>query len=197
MSSAHKIDASQENPIDYYLLLLCEKVAPAFKAMRFTPNQITVIGTIFGLLSAYFIYKNNPWAAIALLWISYFFDCLDGYYARRYDMCTKMGDYFDHIRDVLINVLIVALLFKNLDNKHRLILSVILVLSVVLMSAHLGCQEKNSNKTECNDSLSFTKILCPNKEAIRYTRFFGCGTYNLIILSSLIYYACKNKNPTF
>jgi phosphatidylglycerophosphate synthase len=194
--SANKIHSDFENPIDYYLLLLCEKVAPAFKSVHFTPNQITVIGTVFGLLAGYYIWKQKPFLAVAMLWISYFFDCLDGYYARRYDMCSKFGDYFDHIRDVTVNILIIFLLYRKLDTKTRVIISVILVVSVMLMMTHLGCQERNSNKTECNDSLQFLQKLCPDRSMIKWTRFFGCGTYNLLVLSGLIIYSCYAQSQS-
>jgi phosphatidylglycerophosphate synthase len=162
--------------------------------MHFTPNQITVIGTIFGLLAGYYIWKNKPILAVSMLWISYFFDCLDGYYARKYDMCSKFGDYFDHVRDVIVNILIIWLMYRKIDMKKRIIITVILAVSVFLMVMHLGCQEKNSNKTECNDSLKITQKLCPKPAMIRWTRFFGCGTYNMIVLTGLIVYTCHLRN---
>ena len=187
-----KIHSNMENPIDIYLLRICEKVAPTFKKFKFTPNEITVIGTIFGVIGCYFIWKNKPIIAILLLWISYFFDCLDGYYARRYNMCTKLGDYFDHIRDILLHILITSLLYMKLKTvQQRCVFISIVVVFIFLMTMHLGCQEKNSGNKDFNDSLKVTEVLCPNPDYIKYTRFFGCGTYNIVIIAFLIYYICN------
>lgn len=69
----------------------------------------------------------------------------------------------------------------------------ILIVVFFLMLRHLGCQEKYYDKDE-SDTLNFTKKLCPidkNKnveDKLRYTRYFGCGTFNLVLALCVIYY---------
>ena len=42
----------------------------------------------------------------AILYLTrYIFDCIDGFYARKYNMTTVFGDWYDHISDILINLI--------------------------------------------------------------------------------------------
>jgi phosphatidylglycerophosphate synthase len=76
---------------------------------------------VFGLLAVIFLYKNKPMLSVICYFISYFFDCCDGYYARKYNMCTKFGDFYDHVKDWVINFLFIGLLIYRNKNKLTLI----------------------------------------------------------------------------
>ena len=58
--------------------------------------------------------------------ISQVFDVFDGYLARRYNMSSKFGDYFDHIADAIKTILLFYILFIKYDLGHSKILIVIL-----------------------------------------------------------------------
>jgi len=51
------------------------------------------------------LYEENQFALSAFSYlISYMFDCWDGYYARKYNMESKFGDYYDHVSDMFIGI---------------------------------------------------------------------------------------------
>jgi len=78
-------------------------VASAFHNLGLTPNDVTGIGFLFSIFSAYFYYWHPEiWlialAAICLL-LSGFFDALDGAIANRYGETTKFGAFIDSTLD--------------------------------------------------------------------------------------------------
>ena len=34
------------------------------------------------------------------MFVGYFFDCMDGHFARKYNMVTEFGDMYDYITDL-------------------------------------------------------------------------------------------------
>lgn len=69
------------------------------------PNALTVFRIFLGVLVPLMMLENNftirVWAAI-LFAIAAFTDWLDGWYARRYDLITKLGKILDPIADKVI-----------------------------------------------------------------------------------------------
>ena len=59
-----------------------------------------------------------------------------------------------------------------------------------LMEKHVGCYQKfyiDSNKKE-KETIDIVAELCTDKNDIKWTRFFGTGTYNTIFVVGLMYY---------
>jgi phosphatidylglycerophosphate synthase len=182
-----KIEDHLENPIDYFIINdICEPLSSYMRENfpETTPNLITLIGLIIGLLSIYCLYKNLYVYAFIFFWIGYILDCLDGYYARKYNMMSVFGDYFDHIRDVVVHTGIILVLLSKLQRKDQIIL-IILVSSILLpMNMHLACQ-KNGNSV-----LSTMSNLCqPNQMDV--LKYFGCGTYHLILSVYILSFLVK------
>lgn len=201
-----KIDQSQENPLDNWLISICDYVCPVFRYLNFTPNDITTLSLITGLLSVYFLARGRVWAFVVLFFLSYFFDCLDGHFARKYNMVTKFGDMYDHIKDVVVSglVLIVAIYRNYRCSTTPELLVSILVLCIVSTGTaiHIRCQEKIYNgdgdpSDEQSKSLEamnswLPESFCPGttdeaESMIRWTRFFGCGTTIVTILLLVVY----------
>ena len=113
--SGRKIPPELQTYIDNVLLDGAYVLNPIFNRMGFTPNGITTLSLISGLMCVYFYY-HKQYLASAICWmISYFFDCQDGNYARRYNMQSKFGDYYDHIKDNLVFGIFLVLFF--IDDK--------------------------------------------------------------------------------
>lgn len=194
-----KIDACYDNPVDNINLALVEPLCPMLKKLNFTPNGITTLSLIFGLLSIYFLYIGNVYAFGILYYISYFLDCTDGHYARKYDMVTEFGDCYDHIKDAIIGVLAVGVfLYRNKNTPIKKLFPVMLVLGVALfiMVMHMGCQENLYGKDE-SGTLNQWRCLCPGteedvKNRIKWTRYFGCGTMILVTIAVIIYFEKVN-----
>jgi phosphatidylglycerophosphate synthase len=192
-----KINPNQENPIDNVLIELSELTFPFFNCLGFTANDITTLSLIFGLISIYALYKNKITIFVTTYLLSYFFDIADGGYARRYKITSKAGCYYDHIKDLIINILLIGVLIhKHWSNKINLalIISYITIFGF-MMSLHLGCQENLYTNNE-SPSLSIFKKMCKNnpEKTIQYTKFFGCGTYVFMFILLIIYMSSSSSS---
>jgi phosphatidylglycerophosphate synthase len=180
-----KIPHKYENFIDNILLDICEGMTEPFKKMGFTPNLLTTISLIFGLFSGYNLYNRSYGVAALLFAIAYFFDCMDGHFARKYNMVTDFGDYYDHFCDLLKIILILVLLYYISINKFIKIIPLLLITSM-LLTLHMGCQEEyykiNNNEIE-QPFLGQMSSVCKNNslEYLPYTKYFGCGTFFTIL----------------
>ena len=67
--------------------------------------------------------------------LSYFFDCMDGNFARTYKMQTKFGDYYDHIKDVIIMLIFALILFiyKDIPLNYKIALLVAVIMTFGVM----------------------------------------------------------------
>ena len=189
-----KIPAEYENPFDDVLLNMCDNIAPTFHSYGFTPNMVTTLSNISAIIVIILLLEARyVWAAIFVM-IAYFFDCLDGHIARKYNNVTKFGDYYDHISDTSKVVAILFTMYWINSEKFYKIIPIIIV-AAGLSLVHMGCQEKYYDSLE-SDTLDFTKKLCPTKtdkkesieETIKYTRYFGAGTFNIILALCVLYY---------
>jgi len=193
-----KINRSMENPIDNVLLDMCEYISPALRSVGHTPNILTTYSLIAGVLSAVALYKGLIGLFVVLYMLSYFFDCADGHYARKYDMVTRFGDFYDHIKDASVSILIAFIIYKRYNPFISLWMKICLVILFILMNVHMGCQQKNMEKTKGTDTetLDSNIILCRQSSWIHVTKYFGVGTYQLIVILFTLYleYKLQTKN---
>lgn len=184
--NGRKIISDFENPIDNILITICEHVSTfLYNNINFiTPNIITTISLILSCIAIYLIYHKYYKIGAILYFIGYFFDCLDGYYARKYSMITKIGDYYDHISDIIKYILLLyIIIISNLKYKTKLYIIIIIVILTILSLIHLGLQELNI-KNEFKDFISVLNILNKinfDKEYIIYSKYVGTGTVYLVI----------------
>jgi phosphatidylglycerophosphate synthase len=193
-----KINRSFENPIDNIILDIGIETLPMFKSLGFTPNGLTTVSLIFGLMSVYSLfYKSNMLFAVYYL-ISYFFDSIDGLMARKYNMVSKFGDMYDHIKDCFVfSLIIIVLLYKYPFNKNILLYSLIAI-SYILSLIHLDCQEKIYGKSNESSFLGMLGGLCTGKNTnlekkTKITRYFGIGTATLILVIVPFYLKSKRR----
>ena len=189
MSSARKLPAKYENPIDNFLVSIAEKLNPIFYNLGFNPNGITTLSLIFGILFNYYYFNKKYEMAATMMMVSYFFDCMDGNFARTYNMQTKFGDYYDHIKDVLVMLVFAGILFLYNDDaslKFKIFGLVVAILITFGVMMHVGCTEKyvfakklkNINKSGFLDNFKNT---CSKIDDMQFIRYFGCGTFNVFI----------------
>ena len=197
-----KIEKNYENFFDDFLIDIAEYVSPFFYKLNFTPNDITTLSLITGLASVYFLYKQNI-VLFSILWIvSYFFDCLDGHFARKYDMVTKFGDLYDHVKDISVLLLLTIVLFIIFRQKKYFYHAfVVIIIFLILSNIHLTCQQTLYKGANSNDEfLDFLKYIYIKlgindencKEVIQYTKYFGVGTLHLIVVLSTIFLTFTN-----
>tara|TARA_B000000475_G_scaffold107144_1_gene86938 strand:+ start:263 stop:829 length:567 start_codon:yes stop_codon:yes gene_type:complete len=184
-----KIKKDMDNFVDNIFIDISELLCPFFKYFNFTPNMITGINIICSILCLYYLYIGEYKLGVLFLILTYLFDALDGFYARKYKMETYFGDLLDHYTDYifylgLYYLLLFKIPFKN--NKNFIFILSILSITGIL---HLGCTEHyNSASSNVNTQLSHLKKLCPNKKNIHYTKYLGPGTSILFISIALLFY---------
>lgn len=178
-----KIPEIYEDYIDNIFIKITIKLLPLFKSLNLTPNMLTTISLLFGLLSSYYLYNHNLVYFSIFFLISYLFDTADGYYARTYNMTSKFGDYYDHFKDNFVGIIIFYILYKKYNITDHKLLLIIYILLYFIAIIHLGCQEKiYSDKSE--DTLHFTRKLCYGNpyEKIKISKFCGTGTLQIITI---------------
>lgn len=187
-----KIERFEENPIDNLFLDLADQISIKLKSSQITPNTITTVSLIFGIMSYIALIHHCYISAASLFLIAYFFDCLDGHYARKYGMCTEFGDYYDHISDILKTSLILLGLYLIDKNKFRTIFPYIIGLFIFMM-VHMNVQEKVYDNDAFGKSLKVCDFLPwistqNSKTIIRFSRFLGSGTFILFMVVLIILY---------
>ncbi len=190
----NKIPEEFENPVDILLLKIVDTQLDFYKSICLTPNMLTTFSLVAGLWGAYMIYIGNFQVGSILYMVAYYFDCADGKFARKFNMTSKFGDYYDHISDVFKLIFTVYALYVT-NPKYFSYLIVITPLLLLLLCIHMGYQEIIYNKDE-SGSLEPLKILVerdnnPDK-TIKYTKYFGCGTINLIIAIIIFFWNKQN-----
>lgn len=173
-----KLPDNLEDIFDVSLSKIATNVSKYFHKTNHTPNIITTYSLIFGVSSLYFLHVSNLGLFISCWWIAYFFDTLDGLFARKYKMVSKFGDYYDHIKDIIVFIMLMIYLYGNYKITNETI--IIFIISISLVNFHLGCQECYVNNNESH-TLSYLKILCPDVSYIQYSCYFGAGTFNILL----------------
>lgn len=191
-----KIPAEIENPIDNLVYKVVEFVAPYFHKFGITPNMITTMSTICGFSSAYLIYKHQFLLSAGLFMFAYIFDCLDGYVARMYNMVTKFGDYYDHVTDMLKFIAYsIALAVVNL--KLFLMFVPIIIYLLFLCGIHITYQEYFYDTQDASDTLGLLRMIFKRPKNVlselKYTRYFGLGTINLLCVLIILVYGSFYK----
>jgi hypothetical protein len=185
----NKLKDEHENFFDLYMYKFIDSHIHIYKNLRLTPNMITTLSLISGISSAYMIFKKQYKFAGILFLIQYYFDCTDGKVARKYNMTSKFGDYYDHISDTIKYLLLIYVLYKDNFNKLKKVIIVIILL-LLMCFMHIGCQNiiYTNNKNEESPSLNYLK---GNREAclkhINKLKYFAPGTITLV-LSIIIFF---------
>lgn len=190
-----KIPQEYDNPLDNYFIGLSEITSPYAYSIGMNPNMITTLSNVACIITILLLLNANYYLAAFFVLVSYYFDCMDGHMARKYDMVTVFGDYYDHISDSLkIFAILFTLYYINQEKFIKVI--PIIILLFILMSTHLGCQELLYNSNE-SVTLEPTKMLCPVdknasndiiKNTLLSTKYFGCGTFFIGLALIIIYY---------
>lgn len=184
----NKIDNSIDNPFDIFFYKIIDKQLVTYYNLNFTPNSLTTISLIFGILASYYFYKCNYKFAAFLFIIAYYFDCADGKLARKYNMTSKYGDIYDHYSDYFkFGLLFVFMYYKSREKTKKILLPTIIM--AVLVMLFYECQEKIYNKYESTSVLSiniFNKKNC--NKYITILKYFGPGTFILYVTGLILFW---------
>lgn len=196
-----KSKSKYENPLDILFYKIGDVISPIFYALNLTANHLTIIGLLLGLISLYYLYINNL-KLFGLLWVlSFFFDCIDGGYARKYKMVSEYGDMLDTVSDYIKIILLIFVIYKKYNLKQILYKKKEHVLIIILLLINgyfqVGCLEainptsiKNSKYTLSHSNAN--KCLFNNKKHIemflKIGRYFGNGVLAVLIVVYLYYF---------
>lgn len=188
-----KIPREYENFIDNVLIDTCDTVSGWFHSTGHTPNMITVYSAICGIIAIHSIYAENVRLFVCAATLHYFFDCLDGFMARKYHQETVFGDYFDHIKDLCVIIgIIYAMVVKYKEHTVNLKVLTVACSLIVLTMMHLACQQHyHSRRQSHKELLDKLKPMCNSPEYIQYTKWFGLGTVNFALVA-FVAYTMKN-----
>ena len=192
-NDGRKIPSCYENPIDNILIEFSNKLTDFLYKNKISPNLITILRLVlicFVIRSLF--YTNEVWFPIIGSFIFYFMDCLDGNLARSTNQVTIFGDYLDHFADLFYYIIIgLYIHVKNYDNKYYIYL--IFIIFAYLTLVHLGIQQLfykyiSKNKDIEEELLDYLNNLHNlDKCNIKWTKYFGSGTFIIVILI-IIYY---------
>lgn len=192
----NKLLDEYECPFDIYMFKFINMHLDMYYKLGFTPNMVTTLSIIFGLLAAYeIIYGNFIFAAFLVL-VSYYLDCVDGKLARKYNMVSQLGDYYDHFGDLFKYILIIYALIKSNKktkiNERQWFFILILIILTVAQAIHMGYQESlYNNKSESSYLNILRKIVSFDKtpeKTIQYTKHMGCGSWNVCFAILIIFW---------
>jgi phosphatidylglycerophosphate synthase len=124
----------RENFFEGLYSLISGKISPFFIRTSLTPNQVTVISGVFGVVGAYMlVIDEHLYLFIASVFIQVYtiLDLVDGDIAREKEMQSYFGMWMDIFFDKLIDFLIIIFLsigvFINTDNPLFLIYGIALM----------------------------------------------------------------------
>ena len=163
------------DPIDKLMYRISETIAPLFYKTKHTPNLITTYSFIVRLVALFYLFKNQL-TIFALLWaIGYMLDCLDGHFARKYNMSSDFGSIYDHVSDFICNTVLIIIVTLKLRTINQKIFFLVLVFVVFLISSiYNACLREQRGDTDV-----FSNIL---KVCYFDNKYIGCGIANLTIL---------------
>ncbi len=81
-------------------------IGSAISRAGIKPNHLTIIGLIFGILSAAAIISRMLYLGAFLILVSGLFDMLDGIVARTQKMVSNFGGFLDSVIDRYVDVII-------------------------------------------------------------------------------------------
>jgi phosphatidylglycerophosphate synthase len=181
IKKGNKLPIYYDDVVDVQLKRWIDVINPLFKRVGFTPNGITTLSLVFGLGMCYLYYKRFYFISAICCLLSYFFDVMDGYFARLYNMGSLFGSYYDVISDWTVGILFLFLFLTSTIStlSKTIIVTMSIILNLIILY-HYSCQEnytKTTNPKFVSDGLSFVnKVKCRNHNHMKYTRFFGTGT---------------------
>lgn len=184
MPGGRKIPAPLENPIDNLWIDVAARAAPALRATGHTPNVLTAYALASGALSLAALWQGHVHAFGALWILRGFWDCADGYFARRYGMVTVAGDAFDHVSD--FSTMLGLLYVVHAKYVVPPAMWVGFALLLVAQSVQLGCQQ-NACGGQKGESLDALRAACPGDAVatLRWSRYLGHGTMQLVLVAAV------------
>ena len=110
-------DHETEGLSDIYMFFpLSDLLMDPMYKIGFTPNHITLLSTLFTIISGYFYLTNMVEIAVIFYLLGYIMDCMDGRMARKYNMGSTLGMMLDGVSDIVTNLPIFTIItFRTIN----------------------------------------------------------------------------------
>lgn len=189
-----KLPKELDNPFDNMVLDNVESTVDFFYNIGFSPNGITTLSLISGLYGVYKFANHEFYQSAFFHLLSYYFDCMDGHMARKYNMTSEFGDYYDHTKDFIVAGLMfyhMGKFYWNNENKIKYIIPLIALIIIYGVNRHMGCQEIYYGSHTATTSIFLDSCDAKNKEEaaviLKSSRHLGCGTAILVITAFIAF----------
>ena len=121
---------------------------------------------------------------------------MDGQMARTYQMVSPFGDAYDHATDIIVNVMLFILIWTKYKDVIPIWCIGLIAMATVLMAMSTGCQQLYCADDTRTEFLGVTAKMCPSRESIVWTRFFGTGTWQWFITWLVIFLHTRASGVT-
>jgi hypothetical protein len=175
---------------------IATKLVDPLHNLGLTPNMVTILSTVFTLLSIYFLHINKRLFAVVSYLFGYTLDCVDGKMARKYSMGSDLGMVLDVTSDNVSNfILILYLLFTRQFNTKNIIIYTIIILMTYIFSISYGLNEAISSFEETGSDNFYER----RKKQLEGK---GCGIekplyYLFLKINQFSYKTYRSCFPTF
>ena len=109
-----------------------------FRGRLVKPNLLTVVGLLFGFVCLILTIGNQLFLAGLALFVSGFFDLLDGAVARQYGSVTAYGGFLDSVLDRYTDLSVAFGIFvyflRRSDDLSYAILTFVAAIGIVIVS---------------------------------------------------------------
>lgn len=112
---------------------------------KLTPNSVSIIALILGVLSSVLLYFDKLILAVVFLWVSGYLDSVDGAMARRKSLTSDFGTLLDITFDRIVElgiIFVLALKFEN--NRLELLILTMMILISMTIFLTVGALAKNN-----------------------------------------------------
>lgn len=194
-----KLPTHYEDPVDVALYDRCEELSDVFFKYGHTPNMLTTYSLICGLVAAYFLYNRNIAGFVLFYSMCYFFDCFDGFFARKYKITSEFGDLYDHINDMIQIIIVIVVLWLRYREHISWGNLLFVGLFCLLLFSYTGCAQKYYTQTKpdrMKEVLDHHQVFCRNTDDLKWLRYFGPGMVHLVAMCMIMYVWykwCGNK----
>jgi phosphatidylglycerophosphate synthase len=197
----------RKNIFEAFYNVLAALITPPFLKTSWTPNQITVLSGLFGVIGAFLlVFQNHILLILAAVCIQLFaaLDLVDGNIARAKKLQSVFGHWLDIFFDKLNDFLLISALtigaYRAVGKEHVLLLGLglmglvffiqfVMILNHTLLKVTLENDEKTNNYKRADGKRILLNLLKKLGQLLQ--RHFILGHSAFLLLISV--FACLNS----
>lgn len=171
------------DPIERTMYAFASYTSDFFERTGHTPNMLTTYSVMFKVMAVLTLWYNKLLAFCVLYFVSYIFDCMDGFMARKYKMYSIIGDMYDHISDNVTYLAIILIVIYKLRSRKKQ-LAILLIATTILGAlqiTHLACISKQKKDDDVKSVIDHINGLCIESNP------FGTGMFSLAMPIMIAY----------